>query len=173
MRTVRLARTARAVSLVAFALLLLGCVSAFRAQAAEVKAGDLVILEAWARATPVKTGAAYITVRNDGASADRLTGVSSDAAMMAHLHETKNDNGVMQMRPVDGIDLPPHATVTLKPGGYHIMLMGLTAPLKEGDSFPLALTFAKAGTVTVSVIVKPATAKDDSMGDMKGMGDSK
>ena len=127
-------------------------------QAAEVKVGDLVILEAWARATPVKTGAVYISVRNDGDAPDRLVGVATEAAQMAHLHETTNDNGVMQMRPVAGIDIPPHQTVTLKPGGTHIMLMGLSAPLKAGDSFPLTLSFAKAGKAAISVEVRPASA---------------
>ena len=138
-------------------------------QAAEVKVGDLVVLDAWARATPVKTGAAYIAVRNDGDAPDKLVGVATDKARMVHLHESKMDNGVMKMRAVDALDIPPHQTVTLKPGGYHIMLMGLSAPLKVGDSFPLTLTFAKAGTVSVDVQVKPAGdgGGDDSMGGMK------
>ena len=142
------------------------------AQAAEVKIGNLVILEAWSRATPVATGAAYITVRNDGAAADRLIGASAAIAKMVDLHTTQKENGVMQMRAVDGIDIPPHATVTLKPGEFHIMLMGLAHPLKAGESFPLALTFAKAGAVTVTVMVKAAGASSD-MGDMKDMGGMK
>jgi len=152
----RLFEFARTAAPAAFGVLLLGSVFAVHAFAAEVKVGDLTIVEAWARATPVKTGAAYISVRNDGDTADRLTGVSSDVAQMTHLHQSKEENGVMQMRPVDGIDLPPHATVTLKPGGNHVMLMGLANPLKAGDTFPLALTFEKAGATTVTVTVKPA-----------------
>lgn len=154
----RLFEFARTAAPAAFGVLLLGSVFAVHAFAAEVKVGDLTIVEAWARATPVKTGAAYISVRNDGDTADRLTGVSSDVAQMTHLHQSKEENGVMQMRPVDGIDLPPHATVTLKPGGNHVMLMGLANSLKAGDTFPLALTFEKAGAVTVTVEVRPAGA---------------
>jgi len=134
-----------------------------RAHAAEVKAGGLVILDAWARATPAKAGGAFLTIRNDGDTADQLTGASSTIAPMVGVHETIADNGVMKMRPVGSIDLPPHQTVMLKPGGYHVMLMGLANPLKEGDTFPLDLTFAHAGKVTVTVTVKAAGA----MGEMK------
>lgn len=97
------------------------------------KIGDIAVLEAWARATPVKTGGAYLTLRNDGATADRLVDASTDVAEMAHLHQSIKENGVEKMRGVEGIDLPPHATVMLKPGGYHVMLMGLTKPLKAGN----------------------------------------
>ena len=88
----------------------------------------------------------------------RLVGAATTAAQMSHLHESKSENGVMTMRAVDGIDIPPHATVTLKPEGFHIMLMGLTQPLKAGLSFPIVLTFARAGGVSVEVAVKPAGA---------------
>ncbi len=142
------------------------------AYADEVKAGDIAVLDAWSRATPARAGGAFLTIRNDGATADRLTGVSSDAAPMAGIHESKEEGGVMQMRPVDGIDVPAHGTVALKPGGYHIMLMGLTKPLKPGETFPVTLTFAHAGKVTVNVAVK-AAGESESM-DMKSMGhDSK
>jgi copper(I)-binding protein len=167
MRVNRFAPRARAAAFAAFSLLLLAYIVPTRADAAEVKVGDLTILAAWARATPVKTGAAYISVRNDGDAPDRLTDVSAEIANMTHLHLSKEENGVMEMRPVDGIDIPPHATVTLKPGGYHVMLMGLANPMKAGDTFPLVLTFAKAGAVTVTVDVKPVGAAGDSMGDMK------
>lgn len=152
----------------ALALLIMGGAAA-RAEDVLVKAGDITIVKAWTRTTSVKTGVVYLTIRNDGATADRLTGAAADIAAMTHLHVTREENGVSRMRPVDGIDLPPHATVMLRPGGYHVMLMGLSKPLKAGQSFPLVLTFAKAGEVTVTVAVKPAGAdgKDsNSMGHM-------
>ncbi len=68
------------------------------------------------------------------------------------------DNGVMKMRPVDGLDLPAGKPVTLKPGGYHIMLTGLAKPLQEGQSFPLTLEFAKAGAREVTVSVQKVGA---------------
>lgn len=118
------------------------------------------VTDAWARATPpgAKTGAAYFTVKDGGTAPDRLLSASTPVAGMAQLHTTISDNGVMKMRPVDGIDVKPGTPLTLQPGGYHLMLMQLKAPLKEGDHFPLTLTFAKAGTVETEVKVEKAGA---------------
>jgi periplasmic copper chaperone A len=112
------------------------------------------VTDAWARATPggAQTAAAYVTITS--AAGDRLTGASTPAAKDAQLHTTTMDGNVMKMRQVDGIDLPAGQTVALKPGGYHIMLMGLAQPLKEGQTFPLTLTFDKAGTREVTVAVQ-------------------
>jgi copper(I)-binding protein len=134
------------------------------AYAHDVKAGDIAVVNAWSRATPAKAGGVFVTLRNDGADADKLIGASSTVAKMVSIHESIKKGGVMQMRSVDGIDLPPHGTVALKPGGYHIMLMGLAQPLKAGESFPITLTFAHAGKVTVTVAVKAAGASGG--GDM-------
>jgi periplasmic copper chaperone A len=136
--------------------------------------GDIVITNAWARAMPsgAQTAAAYITV--ESADGDRLTGVSTPAAQKADLHSMTMDDGIMKMRQVDAIDLPAGKPVTLKPGGYHIMLTGLAGPLKEGQSFPLTLSFAKAGSreVTVSVEKVGAMGPSGQAGgatDMPGM----
>jgi periplasmic copper chaperone A len=112
------------------------------------------VKNAWARATPAgaQTGAAYVTLQSS--AGDRLTAASTPAAQAAQLHTMSMQGGVMKMRQVDGIDLPAGQSVTLKPGGYHIMLMGLAQPLKAGQSFPLTLTFAKAGSQTVNVTVQ-------------------
>ena len=114
------------------------------------------ITDAWARATPggAQTAAAYVTLVSP--AGDRLTGVSTPAAQKAELHSMTMDGGVMKMRQVDAIDLPAGQAVTLKPGGYHIMLTGLAKPLQEGQSFPLTLTFAKAGPREISVTVQKA-----------------
>jgi hypothetical protein len=119
---------------------------------------DVQITGAWARATPggAQAAAAYVTL--DAPAGDRLTGVSTPAAQKADIHEMSMDNGVMKMRPVDGVDLPPGQKVTLKPGGYHIMLTGLAKPLVEGQSFPLTLDFAKAGKHEVTVNVQKVGA---------------
>jgi copper(I)-binding protein len=137
-----------------------------QAGAAEAKAGDIAIVDAWSRATPAKSGGIFVTLRNDGASDDKLVGVSTTVAKMADLHETIKEDGIMKMRPVDGITVPAHGTVALQPGGYHIMLMGLSKPLTAGETFPVTLTFAKAGAVTVTVAVKTAGASG-SMDHMK------
>jgi len=98
---------------------------------------------------------------------------STPVAATAEVHETTNDNGVMRMRPVPTLALEPGKSVTLTPGGYHLMLMGLKHPLKQGDSFPLTLTFAHAAPVTVQVsIAGPgASAMDHAAmhGGMQGM----
>jgi copper(I)-binding protein len=122
--------------------------------------GGVEIKEAWARATPggAQTAAAYVTLVS--AAGDRLTGVSTPAAQKADIHSMTMDNGVMKMRQVDGLDLPAGQAVTLKPGGYHIMLTGLAKPLEEGQSFPLTLDFAKAGTREVIVSVEKIGAMD-------------
>jgi periplasmic copper chaperone A len=118
------------------------------------QSGDIQITNAWARATPggAQAAAAYVTIESP--AGDRLTGVSTPAAQKADIHSMTNDNGVMKMRPVDGLDLPAGQAVTLKPGGYHIMMTGLAKPLEEGQSFPLTLNFAKAGARQVTVTVE-------------------
>ena len=112
-----------------------------------------------------KAAAAYVTITNKGGAADQLVAASTPVAGKAQVHTTINANGVMQMRPVPALDVKPGATVTLKPGGFHIMLTDLKQPLKEGDSFPVTLTFSKAGQVTVTAIVAKAGAAS-----MPGMG---
>jgi len=129
------------------------------------------VMNAWARATPglVKNGGAYFTAVNGGGQADRIIGVSSDMASRTELHTHLNDNGVMRMRQVkDGIEVPPGGKVTFKPGGYHIMFIGLKKPFKKGDSFPVTIVFEKAGKQTVNVSVKTVGAMDGGMKhDMK------
>jgi copper(I)-binding protein len=112
----------------------------------------------WARASAgaAKTGVAYLTITDQGAP-DRLTGATTPVATTAELHETMGDMGNMKMRPVAGLDLAPGKPVKLAPGGYHLMLMGLKAPLKAGDTFPLTLRFEHAPPLTVTVSVEPLT----------------
>jgi copper(I)-binding protein len=133
------------------------------AQHASVKVTD-----AWARATPggAQTGAVYMTVETAGD--DRLVAVSTPAAKEAQLHQMTMDNGVMKMRQVEGVDLPAGKAVTLKPGGYHIMLLGLVEPLREGQTFPLTLGFAKAGPQSITAAVRNlgATSPAPSMPGM-------
>jgi periplasmic copper chaperone A len=129
------------------------------ASAAMAQTNQLEVTNAWARATPGKAenGAAYLTIQSP--AADRLVSVSSPVAKKAELHTMSMEGMVMKMRPLAGLDIPAGQPVTLKPGGEHIMLEGLGAPLREGQSFPLTLTFEKAGTRTVTVAIeKPGAA---------------
>lgn len=114
--------------------------------------------------------AAYFTVTNTGSGADRLQSVSCACAQSAMLHTTTRVNGMVSMTDTpDGFALPAGQTLVFKPGGNHVMLMGLTGTLKEGDSVDLILTFAKAGPVTLHVPVRDAPLSDDSSAAMSGM----
>ena len=122
------------------------------------KAGAIEIEHPWARATAegMANGAAYLVLKNEGKTADRLVSASSPAAAKVELHTHIDDNGVMKMREINAIDIGPDATVKLAPGGLHVMLLGLKEPLKKGKAFPLTLTFEKAGAVAVEVSVQGA-----------------
>src|SRR5271167_2425472 len=128
------------------------------ASAALAQTNQLEVSDAWARATPGKAenGVAYLTIRTP--TPDRLVSVSSPVAKKAELHTMEMAGMVMKMRPLAGLDIPAGQSVTLKPGGEHIMLMGLNGPLREGQSFPLTLTFEKAGAREVTVPVEKAGA---------------
>ncbi len=120
--------------------------------------GALELSAAWARPRlgKVPNSAAYMTIRNTGDSADRLVRAESTVAERTELHEHRMDEGVMRMRPIEGgIALPAGQSVALKPGGFHIMLLGLTGDLAAGDTFNLTLTFQTAGTITIPVSVRP------------------
>src|SRR4051794_7628063 len=132
------------------------------AHALEIKAGDLVITQPWSRATPggAKIAGGFVTIENKGAAPDRLVSGSGDVAGRVEIHEMAMNNGVMTMRPLDkGLVIEPGKTVKLAPGGYHLMLMDLKTPLKQGDKVPLTLQFEKAGKVELSLDVEGVGAQ--------------
>jgi copper(I)-binding protein len=100
------------------------------------------------------TGAVYATLANAGVQADSLVSASTDVAQTVELHEVKHEGGVMKMRPVQAIPVPAKGKTELKPGGYHIMLMGLKHDLKPGDTIPVTLKFERGGEVRVEAAVK-------------------
>ena len=127
--------------------------------------GAIEIHDARARASigSGQTSAVYLTVHNHGTEADRLVGVASAVARSTGLHTTLHEQGIMKMRPLDGLDLPAGGAAEFMPGGHHIMLVGLGAPLTAGDRFPLTLRFEKAGEIEADVaVVAP--------GDIQGHG---
>jgi copper(I)-binding protein len=128
------------------------------ASAALAQPAQLEVNNAWARATAGKadTGAAYVTIQSP--TADRLVSLSTPVAKKAELHTMSMQGMVMKMRPRSGLEIPAGEPVTLKPGGDHIMLMGLNQPLRAGQTFPLTLDFEKAGPRTVTVTVERAGA---------------
>ena len=141
------------------------------ARAEEVKAGDLVITQAWARATPAgaKVGGGYLTIENKGSAPDRLIGGSADVAGKVELHEMSMNDGVMTMRElVKGLTIEPGKTVKLAPGGYHVMLMDLKSPLKQGDKVSVTLEFEKAGKAKLSFDVQGVGAQGPAATDHSG-----
>jgi copper(I)-binding protein len=118
--------------------------------------GIVTIGGAWVRAGQSGgTTAAYMTITNGTLSDDTLTAVATPVAASASLHETKTDaSGMTGMQPVDGIKIPAGGTVSLEPGGYHVMLMGLTGDLAAGQTVRLTLTFKGAGAIEVSAEVR-------------------
>ena len=132
-------------------VLLLAAMLAAAPAMAQVK-----IENAWARATPpgAKLAAGYLTIRNAGA-ADRLVGASSPAAERVETHVTVKDGDVSRMRQVKAYELPAKGALELAPGGSHLMLVNIKAPLKEGDKVPLVLRFEKAGELKTELAVRP------------------
>ncbi len=125
---------------------------------------------AWSRAAMQgRTGVVYLAITDTGAP-DRLTAATSPVASSAQLHESFTENGVAKMREVPALPVESGKPVTLAPNGYHIMLMGLKQSLKPGDTFPITLSFDKAGQVTATVTVQQAGAgmpmNHDAMGGM-------
>ena len=125
--------------------------------AACVPAGGVIIKDAFVRASPAgaQTGGAFATIVNNGQAADRLVSASSPAAETVELHETVDENGVMKMvHHPEGWEIPSGGTLELKPGGKHIMLIDLTAPLEAGKKIQITLNFQKTGAQTIEVPVQ-------------------
>ncbi len=123
----------------------------------DYKLGTLEISQPWARATAptAPAGGGFLTVTNKGTTPDRLIAVRSPAAEMVQVHEMKMEGNVMRMRELEhGLEIPAGATVTLAPGGFHLMMMGLKAPLKQHTKVPVTLVFEKAGSIDVELAVE-------------------
>jgi copper(I)-binding protein len=126
----------------------------------EVRAGDLAITQPWSRAAVQGgQGAGYLTIANRGTAPDRLLSATSPAAGRLELHTHIRDGDVMRMREVPAIDVPPGQTVTLRPGGLHLMLIGLNRALRQGETVPVTLRFERAGEVRVEFAVQAAGAR--------------
>ncbi|MBC2885770.1 copper chaperone PCu(A)C [Ochrobactrum sp. CM-21-5] len=128
------------------------------ASAAEVSIGDLKLSDSCIRAMlpGAQVAGGYLTITNTGQTADRLIAVSSERSGKAQIHEMAMDDDVMIMRELpEGLDIPAHESVKLAPGGYHLMLMDIADPLKEGQVSKVTLNFEKSGPVEIDVTVGP------------------
>ncbi len=129
-----------------------------RAEPSVVMIGDLAVTDLRARASSKgqKNGVVFMTIENSGPTPERLIAAAADIAHRVELHTHVMVDLEMKMRPVDGIDVPANGKVALRPGGQHVMLMGVKAPMIDGGTLTLTLIFEKAGAVTVDApIVKP------------------
>ncbi|WP_432695822.1 copper chaperone PCu(A)C [Marinobacterium sp. YM272] len=120
-------------------------------------AADVSVIDPYARAVPPgqPNSAAFMQISNNGDEAVTLTGAATSAAGTAELHAHIQDEGVMRMRRIDGIELPAGETVTLQPGGLHVMLIGLKKTLAEGDDVDLELQFSDGTSASLTLPVKP------------------
>ncbi len=116
----------------------------------------IVIADPQSRPTPplATVGVVYLSITNHGMSVDRLLGASSPVAERVELHANSMEGGITRMRPVESLELAPHHTTVMDPGGMHFMLTNLAAPLVAGEHFPLTLRFETAGEITVTVVVQ-------------------
>lgn len=133
---------------VALAVLLAGC-------APSAQAG-ITVTDAWARPSAMldRAGAVYMVLHNGSGATDRLLSATTPAAEVVEIHETTMVDGMMGMAPVAAVEVPAGSAMELKPGGYHIMLIGLTEELNVGDTLELTLTFEQAGEVKVTAEVR-------------------
>lgn len=131
-------------------------VPALPASAHEYKLESLDIIEPWTRATPstAQTGGGFLAITNKGTAPDRLITAKSPTADKVEIHEMKMDGNVMRMRELAvGLEIPPGATVQMKPGGLHLMFLGLKAPFAKDAKIPVTLVFEKAGSIDVEMVV--------------------
>jgi copper(I)-binding protein len=132
------------------------------ASAHEYKTGDLTIGHPWIRATPAgaKTAGGYLKITNHGKQTEKFVGGSATGAQQFEIHEMAMADNLMKMRRLDApLEIKPGETVELKPGGFHLMLIGLNAPFREGEKIKGTLVFEKAGTVEVEFKVEPMGGK--------------
>ena len=138
-----------------FLALLAAAMFAAPLAAQEYRLGDITITHPWSRPTFVgPVGVGYLSIVNKGKVADALIGASSPVAASVQIHQTITVDNMARMRPLSEVEIAPGATVNIEPGGIHLMLMGLKAPLQAGQSVPLTLEFRAAGKITVELSVE-------------------
>jgi periplasmic copper chaperone A len=142
------------------------------ATAGRAQGEDIEVREAFARATigNATSGAVYLTIVNHASGPDRLVSASAPVAARTDLHMTVRDGDIVRMRRLESIEIEAGGTVAFEPGGAHVMLSGLAAPLVEGESFELTLEFEAAGSMRLEVPVKSIAAENADEGDGHGHG---
>ena len=150
----------KALAAVLSVLAILG--TAVPAQAHEEKTGDITIVHPWSRpAAQGQNGVIYLEIRNQGAADDRLIAVGTPLAKKIELHRSTMEEGIHRMEKVESIVVPAGGTVTLAPGGLHIMLIGLKFMLMAEETIPVTFTFERTGAITTGVAVEVRGGGDD------------
>lgn len=131
-----------------------------------VAAGTIAVSGGWVRAAGegVRMSAGYATISNTGEEPDRIVALTSPIAEAVELHESVEENGRSMMRPVTGLEVPAGGEISLAPGGYHLMLIGVAAPLVEGESYDITITFETAGELTVPMMAMSGKSAMDHGG---------
>ncbi|MCW9045213.1 MAG: copper chaperone PCu(A)C [Alphaproteobacteria bacterium] len=134
---------------------------AFPSWAISYTSGNIVVSDPFARATagPARVGGAFLKIHNNGNQTEHLVAIVSSISDQASIHQSLEVNGIMKMRPIDSLEIPPGETVVLKPGSYHVMFMGLKGRLKKGTSFPIRVVFKSGARVNINVPVLGPGAK--------------
>ncbi len=147
-----------------FSLLLSAALLSVQALAHDFNAGNIHIDHPWSRALPpvAPTGAAYLTLENQGQQSDTLLSARTPIAGHVELHEHIHQDSLMKMQQIDSVTIAPGQRVEFTPGGNHIMLFELKQPLTDGDKYPMTLIFEQAGEVDIQVVV---TADPDNHGN--------
>lgn len=137
-------------------------------EAVSVSPAAILFSGGWAAVTPngAKVGAGYVTITNPTGSPDKLVSAESPRASHTEIHEMKMDGAMMKMSQVDGLTIPAHGAVELRPGGYHVMFIEIAEPFRTGDSIPVRLTFERAGAQNIILPIRERTESD-----MRGAGD--
>ena len=139
----------------AFCVMLIAC-------SEQYTSGVITVSDPWGRATPAgaDVGAGYMTIANSGSTPIRLIGGTTDVANAVEVHTMSMENGVMQMRPLsDGLEVPAGGSATLKPGGDHLMLVGLKRQLNEGEIIAVTLDFDKGVVLPIKLAIKATGAE--------------
>lgn len=126
-------------------------------------AGDIVVEAPWTRATPggARVAGGYMRITNNGAEPDRLLGGSTNLSPRFEVHSMETVDGVARMAEVEGgLEIPPGGTVELAPGGYHVMMMGLAAPVTEATEVAGTLLFERAGEIAITYAVAPMGSRN-------------
>lgn len=149
-----------------FMLIAAAALSGLASPVALAHSSSLSFDNAWIRASAPgqKNGAAYVQITNSGSHDMQLAGASSDRTERIELHTIDRTSGVARMKEVETINIPSNKKVALEPGGYHLMMINIKEPFKEGETVPLTLQFKDAEPVTVDFEVKPITFQPNESG---------